>query len=713
MEGRKVEILAPAGSAESVRAAVCAGADAVYIGGTKFGARAYAKNLTEDELLEAIDYVHIHGRRIYLTVNTLLKDSELEGLYEYLLPYYLRGLDGAIVQDIGALSYLHMHLPGLAIHASTQMTVTGADGAAFLKDMGVVRVVPARELSLKEIRRMKERTGLEIECFVHGALCYCYSGQCLLSSMIGGRSGNRGQCAQPCRLPWQAKGHKPKDLMSLKDLCTIDLIPDLMEAGIDSFKIEGRMKQPDYVHTVTEIYRKYADLYLKKGADGYRVEKTDRDRLYAAYRRRGYTDGYYRRHNGKDMVSFWRMQGEKEDAGGKEFKIQEKINGNLILSAGERAKLVLEHGNSLIECQGETVQPALRQPLDVERAGKQMQKTGNTEFCFGRLRVETDGDVFLPVQALNELRRQGIDRLTETILGGYRRKEPIERRESAADDGKYGDPTERGLSLSCVVQSYDQLKTAGGSEDIQRIYIDDELGSQDKIRQYLAKCRKGRQIFFTMPYILRMADMEALEEHYSEIEAFYDGVLIRNWESYAWLLRHGYGKEICTDSNLYVFNKYGKTFMERQGIRRYTAPAELNAGELRELDIRGAALSVYGYQTVMVTANCIQKTVDKCRKEGGYLYLRDRAQKQFAVRQCCRYRCCYNVIYNSAPLFLADKAKEVLKLMPGELRLDFTVETREQVLEVLKVYGDAFLRGQNVRPPGTEFTRGHFKRGVK
>lgn len=719
MDGRKAEILAPAGSAESLRAAVCAGADAVYIGGTKFGARAYAKNLGEDELLEAIDYVHIHGRRIYLTVNTLLKDGEIEGLYGYLLPYYLRGLDGVIVQDIGVLQYLRTYLPGLPVHASTQMMVTGAAGAAFLKDMGVVRIVPARELSLGEIRRMKERTGMEIECFIHGALCYCYSGQCLLSSMIGGRSGNRGQCAQPCRLPWQAKEGKPGDLMSLKDLCTVDLLPELIEAGIDSFKIEGRMKQPDYVYTVTEIYRKYVDLYLEKGAEYYKVEKADRDRLYAAYQRRGYTEGYYRQHNGKDMISFRRMQGEKEEADGKEFKIQEKINGNLILSAGERAKLILVHGDRRVECQGETVQPARRQPLDADRAGKQMRKTGNTEFCFGQFRVEMDGEVFLPVQALNELRREGISRLTEAVLDGYRRVEPEGNRNGSgegnagnAEDGiQDGRKTGGRLCLSCAVQSFGQLKAAVESEEIERIYIDDELGLEDKARQYLGKRGKGRQYFYAMPYILRMADMEWLEDAYPEIEAFYDGVLIRNWESYGWLLGHGYEKEICLDGNLYVFNRYGKTFIRKLGIRQYTAAPELNAGELKELDIRDAALPVYGYQPVMVTANCIQKTVDKCRKDGGYRWLRDRFQKQFAVRQCCRG--CYNVMYNSAPLFLADKAEEVFGLMPGELRLDFTVETEGQVREVLKTYGDAFLYRQKIEPPQTEYTRGHFKRGVK
>lgn len=739
-EERRIEILAPAGSLESLQAAVCAGADAVYIGGTRFGARAYAKNLTEEELLEAIDYVHIHGRRIYLTVNTLLKDSEIQGLYEYLLPYYLRGLDGVIVQDLGVLEYLHRFLPDLPVHASTQMTITGEAGAEFLKEQGVVRVVPARELSLWEIRRMKEQTGMEIECFVHGALCYCYSGQCLLSSMIGGRSGNRGQCAQPCRLPWQIEGKKPADLMSLKDLCTIEMLPELIEAGIDSFKIEGRMKQPDYVYTVTGIYRKYTDLYLANGAGHYKVEEEDRKRLYGAYQRRGYTEGYYRRHNGKDMVSFCRMQGEKEEADRIEFQIKEKINGNLILFAGERAKLVLVYKDCRVECEGERVEPALRQPLDAKRAEKQIQKTGSTEFQFGQFQVEMDGEVFLPVQALNELRREGLRRLSDAILDRYRRTEPAEEEEDVPFAGKNGNQVGndeiRKSCLSCSVQSFGQLKAAAEYESISTIYIDDELGFRDKVIKYLAGHRQGKRFFLAMPYILRMEELEGWENRYSQMAADYDGVLIRNWESYQWLLRRGYGKEICLDANLYVFNRYGKTFIRRQGIRRYTAPVELNFRELKELDIRGAVMPVYGYQPVMVTANCIRKTEGKCHKEekasglhgrypeagplyrydgnhreAGFLYLRDRYQKQFPVRCCCRY--CYNVIYNSAPLFLADMAGEIRGLMPEELRLDFTVETGEQMQEIMKTYIEAFIGCQNVAPPRTEYTRGHFKRGVK
>ncbi len=289
---RDVEILAPAGSMECLRAAVAAGADAIYLGGTKFGARAYAQNLSEEDLVQAIEYVHIHGRKIYMTVNTLLKDRELNELYAYLLPYYKAGLDGVIVQDIGAVKFIGEYFPEMPVHASTQMTITNTLGADFLKRYGITRVVPARELSLKEIRDMKKQTGLEMECFVHGALCYCYSGQCLLSSMIGGRSGNRGQCAQPCRLPYQTEGKKPADLMSLKDLCTIDILPELIDAGIDSFKIEGRMKSPYYVAAIVKAYREALDKYWDD-PEGYEFDQKLMDNLLKVSHRRYHTGFYF------------------------------------------------------------------------------------------------------------------------------------------------------------------------------------------------------------------------------------------------------------------------------------------------------------------------------------------------------------------------------------------------------------------------------------
>lgn len=317
-----VEVLAPAGSMESFRAAVNAGADAVYMGGSLFGARAYAGNFDEEQLKEALDIAHIHGRKVYLTVNTLLKNNELYGqLYDFLAPAYEYGLDAVIVQDFGVFRFIKEHFPGLDIHASTQMTVNGALSAKLLKNMGASRVVTSRELSLEEIRDIYERTGMEIESFVHGALCYSYSGQCLLSSVIGGRSGNRGRCAQPCRLLYTVldenkieklhsnflldktmPGKKERHVLSPKDICTLELLPDIIEAGVYSLKIEGRMKSPHYTAGVVSVYRKYVDLYNKAGREGYHVEEHDIRDLMDLYNRGGFSKGYYMTHNACEMM---------------------------------------------------------------------------------------------------------------------------------------------------------------------------------------------------------------------------------------------------------------------------------------------------------------------------------------------------------------------------------------------------------------------------
>lgn len=713
---RDVEILAPAGSMECLRAAVAAGADAIYLGGTKFGARAYAQNLSEEDLVQAIEYVHIHGRKIYMTVNTLLKDRELNELYAYLLPYYKAGLDGVIVQDIGAVKFIGEYFPEMPVHASTQMTITNTLGADFLKRYGITRVVPARELSLKEIRAMKKQTGLEMECFVHGALCYCYSGQCLLSSMIGGRSGNRGQCAQPCRLPYQTEGKKPADLMSLKDLCTIDILPELIDAGIDSFKIEGRMKQPEYVYTVVKMYRKYADQYLKlqkegKGKSSYHVSEADKRELLATYQRRGYCEGYYYQHNGKDMVSLKRPKngrdGSAEEKPWQDIKVQEKINGILTLSVGNRAKLTVSCGDVTVECIGQEVQAAQKQPLDPARIEKQMRKTGNTEFTFDNLEILIEGNVFLPMQALNELRREGIEELTEQIQMQYRREEAgcgMKTATAGFDSDADGVTETAGKKECCIsasVQNKAQLDTAVNSK-IRYIYLEEDVEFERE---------DGVQYFLAMPYIFRENTIKRYEKMYTEIEKKYDGILIRNWESYAWLKRHEYQKEIRSDYNLYIFNRKTKEELRRLGIARGTASVELNDRELARIGIEEQVFIAYGYQPVMISAGCIQKTSASCDGKGGVLSISDRYQKKFAVRRYCRD--CYNVMYNSAPLFLADKAEEVHALAPAELRLDFTTESSGQVKEICHAYTLAFEKGCKTEPPMQDYTRGHFKRGVK
>ena len=307
----KPEILAPAGSMEALKAALSAGADAVYIGGSAFGARAYAKNPDAEELSEAIEYVHLRGKRLYLTVNTLLKEREFGALYRFLAPYYAQGLDAAIVQDVGVLRFLAREFPALSLHASTQMTFTGAKGFTVLEGYPVTRLVPARELSLEELRETCATCGREVEVFVHGALCYCYSGQCLMSSLLGGRSGNRGRCAQPCRMEYESAERGKKYWLSPKDLCGLALLPELIRAGAASFKIEGRMKRPEYVAAVTAAYRKYTDLYSSFGEEGYQAYLREHPglleeeavRLADVYTRGGFSSGCFVCHNSAGLMS--------------------------------------------------------------------------------------------------------------------------------------------------------------------------------------------------------------------------------------------------------------------------------------------------------------------------------------------------------------------------------------------------------------------------
>lgn len=389
------EVLAPAGTYECFRAAINAGADAVYLGGSMFGARAFAGNFEEAELIKAIRTAHLYGRKVYLTVNTLLRNDELEKLVQYVRPYYEEGLDAVIVQDYGVFAVLREVFPGLDLHASTQMTITGKYGAQLLKDMGAVRVVPARELSAKEISDIYDNVDIEIESFVHGALCYCYSGQCLLSSMIGGRSGNRGRCAQPCRLTYSANGISEKYLLSPKDMCTIEAVPDILDAGVYSLKIEGRMKSPEYVAGVSYAYRKYVDMYLEKGRDGYRVEEQDIRQLMDLYNRGGFCKGYYYAQNDKSMMTFDRPNHQG-------IVIGNIKNGELILSQEVNPGDVLEFpdGSEYTTPTGKK-SGRLALPKGVlknPKNGAAVYRTRNNELL-GQLRAGyIDNDIKIPVR---------------------------------------------------------------------------------------------------------------------------------------------------------------------------------------------------------------------------------------------------------------------------------------------------------------------------
>lgn len=800
-KSREIEILAPAGSYNCFRAAVCAGADAVYAGGPRFGARAYADNFTEEELLRAVREAHLHGCRFYLTVNTLLKDEEIDTLYEYLAPLYEAGLDAVIVQDIGVFDAVRKWFPEMDIHASTQMTAANAYGAEFLEKKGAVRVVPARELSLEEIRGIREKTGLEIECFVHGALCYCYSGQCLLSSILGGRSGNRGQCAQPCRLPYMVDGKK-KYFLSLKDICTLELIPELVEAGIDSFKIEGRMKSPEYVAAVTAMYRKYTDLYLTRGKAGFSVRPEDREVLMDLYNRGGSHTGYYQRHNGREMLALDRpnhagvdavrvteqrgrevrgtaltelhkgdvLQTGKEKENhtlgspvrkggrltflvprGARFKPgtivrrirneqlikeldekyvfadrKETIRGRLVLSMHSPAVLTVScRGVSFTAETEECVESAQKRPLEEEEVRSRMKKTGNSPFCFEELELMMDDNVFLPVQQLNSLRREALAGLEEAVAESFRRspgraedaEEAYAEKEcqTGADEEK-----ESGALFSVLTETEEQLAAVTewiGRKDsaVQRIYPEcgmrEDFFRNQRFRELSEKLREsGAEVFPAMPHIFRQNAADKFERELEWLRSFpMDGVLVRNYDTIQFLREHGFDKPVILDHNLYVFNRYGKRFWREDGTAEFTAPLELNEGELSRLGISDAELVVYGRIPVMLSAQCVVNTASGCTGKPGITVLTDRYKKKFPVRNCCGF--CYNIIYNSTPLYLGTQTEKVRKLGPKRLRLQFVTESGRETAEILELAERAFASsGETV--PDFSYTQGHFKRGI-
>ncbi len=741
-----VEILAPAGSWESMVAAINAGADAVYMGGSRCGARAYADNPQEEDFLRAIDYAHLHGKKLYMTVNTLVKEEELGQLPDFLLPYYRQGLDAAIVQDFGVFSLIRDVFPDLPVHASTQMTVTGYRYAKLLKELGAVRVVTARELSLEEIRRIHNEVEIEIESFVHGALCYCYSGQCLLSSLIGGRSGNRGRCAQPCRLPYEAgeggiagKGKKTARqaegsyLMNLKDLCTLDLLPDILEAGVYSLKIEGRMKSPRYTAGVVHMYRKYTDRYLERGREDYRVDPADKRFLLELFDRGGFTDGYYRQHNGRDMVALGRKPAFREVDPGildyldKEYvnrKKQEPVEGRLVVREGEPVRLELE-GKVFVT--GAVVQTAKNQPMEKERILKQLNKTGESPFFFSRLEAELSGNCFLPVQELNELRRRGLKKLEEAILSQYFRDSGNGAEEGRDSRGMPGSQTKDGTKASFFgrprihvsLEEPEGLAEVLSHPDVDGIYLDACGFPAEGWKAAAGACRKaGKTCGLILPHIFRKKAEQYFMEHIRDLkESAFDELVLRSLEELGFLKEQGCEAPVVFDAGLYGMNHRACKFLGELGATRLTLPLELNERELRGLAQhtgKGAwdwELIAYGHLPAMVSAQCVRRTAERCVKQPGVIFIKDRRGKSLPVKNHCRF--CYNTVYNPDPLSLLGLGHQVEGLGVKVLRLSFTVESPKQIRAVLDAYGDCFVRGEDTPAPVARFTRGHFKRGVE
>ena len=732
----QVELLAPGGSFESVIAALNAGADAVYTGGTMFGARAGADNLTQEQFIEALNYAHIHDKKIYLTVNTLLKDREIEEqLYEFIAPLYLNGLDAVIVQDMGVLKFIRDNFRDMNIHASTQMTIFGKDTVEELRRLGVTRIVTPRELSFCEIKEISSVSNMEIESFVHGALCYCYSGQCFLSSYIGGRSGNRGRCAQPCRMEYDVihngKVINPgnnKYVLSPKDVCTLKILPQIIESGVYSLKIEGRMKKSAYIAGVTEIYRKYIDLYLEN-PENYHVEQSDIDLLSDLFNRNGFNESYYKQHNGRNMISLKKPEFRKENReysnylkneyAGKRLKKEIDVYVRCVKDTPFEIAAIV-NGNE-VSVKGEVPGEAMNRPVDKPAIEKQIRKTGNTDFSINNINIELGENLFIPIGIINELRRQFLNMVENTILENYRRKE-IPENILFDDFQKSGNKTER-LSLSVDVWNYAQYKEVICSDFIDTIYLESSGFSKEQLLKAVKQGKsEKKQIYLAMPYVFRKKDKDYFDKNLLDLVKYtegIDGILVRNPEQYYHLKKLEVVKNYIFDYNVYTNNKIakkyymnevGKNSQNRKGKRnKTTVPLELN---YHELIIRGCdseEMVVYGYMPAMISAGCCLKTCNLCKADNSVYRIRDRKGNDFLTRCVCEH--CYNIMYNCKPLSLFKFYDEIKKLNTDSVRLVFTFENREEIKNILERARQAFILGIAVRE-NDEFTRGHFTRGV-
>lgn len=705
MRNKDFELLAPAGSLEILKGVIESGADAVYVGGSMFGARAYANNFTEEELLEAIDFAHLRGVKMYLTVNTLIKNSEFSKLYDYLLPYYKRGLDAVIVQDIGVVKAIHEYFPSMEIHTSTQMTVTGADGVRFLSQFGVTRVVMAREVSLAEMKRIHEETGMELEAFVHGALCYSYSGQCLFSSILGGRSGNRGRCAQPCRLPYTVEGKKDEYILSLKDMCGIKALDKLHDAGVYSLKIEGRMKQLEYACGVVKYYRSYID--SKKP-----VSDADYDRIKALGNRCGFTDRYYFDHNGSDMVTYVKPNFVSNAAEPSPEKRKLSIEGELVLREGEPGSLTVKRGDVTYKASIEPVSAALKAPLDKKAAIDRINKTGDTDFEFSHIKAQIGENVFVPNGALNKLRRDAISGLCDKLLKKYYRNDAryadMSRltalpehvvKSDAAHDEAINDYT---TICSCMTRA--QLDTLIGYECFDVFYLDFDMYDRKTLIQQFADdvkslTKQNKKVYLMLPTIFRADSSDYFVSIAKELDKVsFEGFVVKNYEELYLTENLFTGKKVILDHNMYTFNDVSKSAFFEHGVSGDTVPLELNSREIMHRNNIGSQMIVYGYYPLMTTANCVHKNTKGCDKKQKLIYLKDRYNKSFAVCNNCKE--CYNTIYNSLPTMLIKNISKLKEAGIRSFRYSFTIESPKQIKAVMddKV---------------AEYTNGHYKRGVE
>ncbi len=692
-----MEILSPAGSYEAAVAAVQNGADAIYLGYGKFNARRNAANFDDNGLRTTVDYCHLRGVKVYLTLNTLLSDQELPQAAKLVGLCNEIGVDALIVQDLGAAEMIRQVAPELPIHGSTQMTVHNLDGVMACAAMGMERVVLSRELSRQQIRYICRHSPIEIEVFVHGALCMCYSGQCFLSSVIGGRSGNRGMCAQPCRMKYGWDGSADGYPLSLKDMALVEYLKELQDMGVASAKIEGRMKRPEYVAIVTKIY---SDV-LRQGRAPTRAELED---LRAAFSRQGFTDGYYQGKTGRQMFGVR----EKEQVPEKRFaQVRQDcrrehprvpVTMTARIRAGEPMLLRAEdrEGRS-VTVTGPVPQAAQHRAITREQVRQQLERTGGTPFYAQEIQVEAEPNLAVSLSALNGLRRRLLDDLSIQRIQPPKRPAgqlaPLPRAEGRTE------PPVCTVSLRRGEQLTDALIDLAP----QVLYLSPEDILAQKARVARAMDR-GIEVCVSMPRILwdsERAELVGLLEQVKELGVY--TALVGELGALTLALSQDF---TCRgDFGLGVYNSLTLAQLREMGLISATLSFEQRLARVRDLNKPlDTELIVYGRLPLMITQNCIiRNRANRCNCQSTNL-LTDRTGAQFPVLKA---RGCRNEIFNSKKLYLGDKLESFQTLGLWGARLSFTTENPRECVQILERY-----QGRGSYAPA-DITRGLYFRDVE
>lgn len=694
-----LELLAPAGSREAVTAAVQSGANAVYLGFGDYNARRNAKNFTREQLEETVEYCHVRGVKVYLTLNTLLSDGELPGAAREVAFASQAGVDAILVQDLGVLDLVRRVAPDVQVHASTQMSVMNLDGVKRAADLGCTRAVLARELPMSQIETICAHSPIEIETFVHGAECMCYSGQCFFSSVIGTRSGNRGLCAQPCRLNYGWGEKADRALLSLKDMSLAGHLRQLDEIGVACVKIEGRMKRPEYVSVVTGIY----SAAIREGRE---PTPEELEQLRSAFSRQGFTDGYFTDRTGRHM--FGTRQEEAEPKAlfaaaradyGREHALVD-LSGSAVLQEQQPAKLTLTDGVHTVTVEGDAPEQALKRAVTADEVQERLSKTGGTPYRVAELSVDCGDGLMVPASQLNALRRDALEQMTQ-LRGAkpqrrHREWQPMER----SEQGKVSHPV-----FTVAIHSPAQLTDALLERRPAVIYFPLEVAREVRGR-FGELTKRGIEPSVILPRVMwdrETAEVERMLRQCKEAGAV--SALVTNLGGIE--LAKRIGLNLRGDFGLEVYNSECARIYEEQGLESLTLSFEQRLSRVREQNkVLPSELLVYGRLPLMITENCIYKARDGkcnygCREEQSIL---DRKRARFPV---LRAYGCRNEIFNSLPLWLADKQSELNKAGLWGLRLSFTLEKPQECVKIL----DAYLGKGDYVPE--QYTRGLYFRDVE